>query len=986
MKLRHLALILSILTLWVVAAQAAGPVVGPFATADQNFKAGNESALPLANKAFGDPTDLKAAAMAAADYLRYMQADVTEDNAGNGDPDSPVDDPDDAGWDWSTTTFSHSATASPTNLYGVVANGVFQVYRFAPNSALFTTMKDAADHIVSVGPSVIRSGADMVFLLNFASLGEVTNPSYYTDGARAIWQYRLDNYGGTATTFAQGLRDYRGTSGWANGIIPWDLAPFVEALMRMESMFPGNNYGSDAAEIVAVIYDDSYNATPGYFEPLGHSKGYDPTYANHDYWVYPCGVSGLIRAFQTSGLHTDKIPALEQLLHECQYADGAFSYQYGAETDDQDWQNTAYAMWCLSDNLAPTAANLASLYSAGTWLASTQDASGAWIYTSGNHYPEESGECAAAVALAYEASAITLSVVPSGPDPITCGLTKTVTFHYDRSDATPGLRGYEITFGLTDPNTAVTFGLTDIADGGALAGVGSTYFYPVDNGDGTFTVSDAILGATAGLLADGDLFTVTFHTATDGPVDVDILSYKLRDPDNVFMFADLAGTSFVVDCTAPAAVTDITAAPGHNKVQVDWIHDGTDTVVYEVYRGLWYDTTIGVSAYPESDDLAGNTIPTRPSDRDAAAASAEWVLAGTVAVGTTSFTDIGAVGGTGTFDSDGADRGVYYYEVFAVDAATNGSLAAADGNDRATNYWLGDVTGVPDPPNPNTPPQGEVDVTDINALGAAFATADGDASYDNTIDVGPTDDWSGLGIPLTDSVIDFEDLMVFAMNYGVVHAAKAADGGAMITLAWIHGEDGDYTLHLVSGSGLQGVHLSAAAPVRSVRAGDLLREQRIFLTNVGSGLDANLALLGHGASLEGSGDLLVIEAGSNIKPEDLTIDLRGSDNAKLDYTLDKAGDTAVPSVYAMQPNYPNPFNPMTKISFSLPEAQTVQLAIYGLDGRRIRTLISGDLSAGNHEVIWNGTDDAGRSVASGTYFYQIKAGPYSRVRKMTLVK
>ena len=100
MKLRHLALILSILTLWVVAAQAAGPVVGPFATADQNFKAGNESALPLANKAFGDPTDLKAAAMAAADYLRYMQADVTEDNAGNGDPDSPVDDPDDAGWDY----------------------------------------------------------------------------------------------------------------------------------------------------------------------------------------------------------------------------------------------------------------------------------------------------------------------------------------------------------------------------------------------------------------------------------------------------------------------------------------------------------------------------------------------------------------------------------------------------------------------------------------------------------------------------------------------------------------------------------------------------------------------------------------------------------------------------------------------------------------------------------------------------------------------
>ena len=93
-----------------------------------------------------------------------------------------------------------------------------------------------------------------------------------------------------------------------------------------------------------------------------------------------------------------------------------------------------------------------------------------------------------------------------------------------------------------------------------------------------------------------------------------------------------------VRCTAPAAVTGITADPGHNKIAVNWAHDGTDVATYEVYRGLWYDTTPGVSAYPEYDDLAGDVIPTRPADYDDAVASAEWEFAGTVPAGTLAFT------------------------------------------------------------------------------------------------------------------------------------------------------------------------------------------------------------------------------------------------------------------------------------------------------------------------------------------------------------
>jgi len=77
---------------------------------------------------------------------------------------------------------------------------------------------------------------------------------------------------------------------------------------------------------------------------------------------------------------------------------------------------------------------------------------------------------------------------------------------------------------------------------------------------------------------------------------------------------------------------------------------------------------------------------------------------------------------------------------------------------------------------------------------------------------------------------------------------------------------------------------------------------------------------------------------------------------------------------------------MTKISYSLPEAQDVRLVVYGVDGRLVATLVNETRGAGLHEVIWTGRDDAGKSVASGMYFYRIDAGPYSQVHKMTLMK
>lgn len=85
-------------------------------------------------------------------------------------------------------------------------------------------------------------------------------------------------------------------------------------------------------------------------------------------------------------------------------------------------------------------------------------------------------------------------------------------------------------------------------------------------------------------------------------------------------------------------------------------------------------------------------------------------------------------------------------------------------------------------------------------------------------------------------------------------------------------------------------------------------------------------------------------------------------------------------------NYPNPFNPETTISFEIPESGTVSLQIYNLKGQLIRTLINDFLPAGKQSLVWNGTDNENKPVASGVYLYKIKAGKNSTTAKMLLLK
>lgn len=102
--------------------------------------------------------------------------------------------------------------------------------------------------------------------------------------------------------------------------------------------------------------------------------------------------------------------------------------------------------------------------------------------------------------------------------------------------------------------------------------------------------------------------------------------------------------------------------------------------------------------------------------------------------------------------------------------------------------------------------------------------------------------------------------------------------------------------------------------------------------------------------------------------------------------VDNDDNLQTPVATTLNGNYPNPFNPETTISFSLKEQSKVRIEIYNVLGKLVKTLVNDERPAGNYTAIWNGTDNGGRDVASGVYYYRMKAGKYSSTRKMIMLK
>lgn len=94
----------------------------------------------------------------------------------------------------------------------------------------------------------------------------------------------------------------------------------------------------------------------------------------------------------------------------------------------------------------------------------------------------------------------------------------------------------------------------------------------------------------------------------------------------------------------------------------------------------------------------------------------------------------------------------------------------------------------------------------------------------------------------------------------------------------------------------------------------------------------------------------------------------------------------VPAIAYLSQNRPNPFNPTTEIRFGLPSATRATVRVFGVNGRLVATILNGVLPAGHHTVRWEGKNSSNREVASGVYFYEIRAGAYKERRRMVLLR
>jgi hypothetical protein len=98
------------------------------------------------------------------------------------------------------------------------------------------------------------------------------------------------------------------------------------------------------------------------------------------------------------------------------------------------------------------------------------------------------------------------------------------------------------------------------------------------------------------------------------------------------------------------------------------------------------------------------------------------------------------------------------------------------------------------------------------------------------------------------------------------------------------------------------------------------------------------------------------------------------------------GDEELPTRAVLRGISPNPFNPVTSVSYGLPSRGHVAIRVYDVQGRLVRTLVDGEQDGGYHTAVWNGRDDSGADVSSGVYFCRMEAESFSASAKMVLLK
>ncbi|NNE07005.1 MAG: T9SS type A sorting domain-containing protein [Gemmatimonadetes bacterium] len=102
--------------------------------------------------------------------------------------------------------------------------------------------------------------------------------------------------------------------------------------------------------------------------------------------------------------------------------------------------------------------------------------------------------------------------------------------------------------------------------------------------------------------------------------------------------------------------------------------------------------------------------------------------------------------------------------------------------------------------------------------------------------------------------------------------------------------------------------------------------------------------------------------------------------------VDDEETAGLPRVFALRKSRPNPHRGSSLISYDLPRSVDVRLEVFEISGRRVRSLVDKERPAGFHTAVWDGSDEDGRPVASGTYLYRLRAGDFTATRKLTVLR
>jgi hypothetical protein len=547
-----------------------------------------------------------------------------------------------------------------------------------------------------------------------------------------------------------------------------------------------------------------------------------------------------------------------------------------------------------------------------------------------------------------------------------------------RVDTTPA-RAASVTFHVKD------LYLNSVSEGDYFSRVGDTQMFVTDNGGGSFTADVSVFGPVCGSTGGGLLFELSMSRApgvTSGNGLVVIDNVELRDCDNEPLPCDAGASAFVtISDAAPSPVVlsatqQRTGNPpgGVTGITLDWTAVGDDGTT-SLYRKPFGN-------YPLYDNPPNAGSPPSVPASSAAAVADGWQLLSAFEHG-----DIDRP----------SSRDYYYYVCYTVNSC--GVESAPSNMASSLDYHIGDVS------NGVTPCTGDdrVDLADITYLGGHYGVTVGPGSALTCLDFGPTTNHRISGRPLTDGKLNFEELVLMAINFSVVSGPEsrqapmaASTNATRLAVPAIPAVGGTFEVGIEgeAAGNVQAMSVNldydhAVLEQVSVARGRLLDEQARGALVLSSGPgDVDLALLGTGSGLSGTGELarvtFRVKAEGEPRLSLAGITARDGDNEPI--VIAGAQPAVLPSHTSLTFAFPNPFAGSTEVQLSLRSTGAATLAVYDVAGRRVRTLLQGVQPAGSRMVSWDGRNDSGMRLAPGAYILRLETGGLVESRTVRLVR